>query len=109
MSLRDIANPKKRRERFTRTLTGKQVRAMKKRGYDAERELVGMMREQGFDAVVQSNHFDPGVEAARLAVRIPVIGPFRTALAEGPGGRATRRGGAPGPGDGRGGRVASRL
>ena len=22
---------------------------MKKRGYDAERELVGMMREQGFD------------------------------------------------------------
>jgi len=51
VSLRDIANPKKRRERFTRTLTGKQVRAMKKRGYDAERELVGMMREQGFDAV----------------------------------------------------------
>ncbi len=51
MSLRDIANPKKRRERFTRTLTGKQVRAMKKRGYDAERELVAMMREVGFDAV----------------------------------------------------------
>lgn len=51
MSLRDIANPKKRRERFTRTLTGKQVRAMKKRGYDAERELVQMMREQGFDSV----------------------------------------------------------
>jgi Holliday junction resolvase len=51
LSLRDIANPKKRRERFTRTLTGKQVRAMKKRGYDAERELVQMMREQGFDAV----------------------------------------------------------
>jgi len=51
VSLRDIANPKKRRERFTRTLTGKQVRAMKKRGYDAERELVKMMREVGFDAV----------------------------------------------------------
>ncbi len=51
MSLRDIANPKKRRERFTRMLTGKQVRAMKKRGYDAERELVAMMREVGFDAV----------------------------------------------------------
>jgi len=51
LSLRDIANPKKRRERFTRTLTGKQVRAMKKRGYDAERELVQMMREQGFDSV----------------------------------------------------------
>ncbi len=51
MSLREIANPKKSRQRFTRTLTGKQVRAMKKRGYDAERELVQMMREQGFDAV----------------------------------------------------------
>jgi Holliday junction resolvase len=51
LSLRDIVNPKKRRERFTRTLTGKQVRAMKKRGYDAERELVQMMREQGFDSV----------------------------------------------------------
>jgi Asp/Glu/hydantoin racemase len=36
--------------------------------------------EQGFDAVVQSNHFDPGVDSARLAVRIPVIGLFRTAL-----------------------------
>ena len=35
---------------------------------------------EGFDAVVQSNHFDPGVEAARLAVRIPVIGLLRTAL-----------------------------
>jgi len=51
VSLRDIANPRKRRERFTRILTGKDVRAMKKRGYDAERELVQMMREQGFDAV----------------------------------------------------------
>jgi Holliday junction resolvase len=51
VSLRDIANPKKRRERFTRTLTGKQVRAMKKRGYDAERELVQMMRKQGFNSV----------------------------------------------------------
>ena len=37
-------------------------------------------QEQGFDAVVQSNHFDPGVEAARLAVRIPVIGLCRTAI-----------------------------
>jgi Asp/Glu/hydantoin racemase len=36
--------------------------------------------EQGFDAVVQSNNFDPGVESARLAVRIPVIGMFRAAL-----------------------------
>lgn len=36
--------------------------------------------ENGYDAVVQSNTFDPGVEASRLAVRIPVIGLFRTAL-----------------------------
>lgn len=32
----------------------------------------------GFDAVVQSNTFDPGVEAGRLAVRIPVVGPLRS-------------------------------
>ena len=32
----------------------------------------------GFDAVVQSNTFDPGVEAGRLAVRIPVIGVLRS-------------------------------
>jgi len=51
LSLRDIAHAKIRRTRFTRTLTAKQVRAMKKRGYDAERELVGMMRAHGFDAV----------------------------------------------------------
>ena len=36
--------------------------------------------ETGYDAVVQSNTFDPGVEAARLAVRLPVIGVFRTSL-----------------------------
>jgi allantoin racemase len=36
--------------------------------------------QQGYDAVVQANHFDPGVEPARLAARIPVIGLFRTAL-----------------------------
>lgn len=35
---------------------------------------------QGFDAVIQSNTFDPGVEASRLAVRIPVIGLLRAAL-----------------------------
>src|SRR4029077_4200484 len=29
---------------------------------------------RGFDAVVQSNTFDPGVEVARCAVRIPVVG-----------------------------------
>ncbi len=33
-----------------------------------------------YDAVVQSNTFDPGVEAARQAVRIPVIGVFRATL-----------------------------
>jgi allantoin racemase len=32
----------------------------------------------GFDAVVQSNTFDPGVEAGRLAVRIPVVGLLRS-------------------------------
>ena len=37
-------------------------------------------QEQGYDAVIQSNTFDPGVEAARLAVSIPVIGVMRTAL-----------------------------
>lgn len=37
-------------------------------------------QEKGYDAVVQSNTFDPGVEAGRLAVRIPVIGLFRTSL-----------------------------
>src|SRR5437867_8981036 len=34
----------------------------------------------GFDAVIQSNTFDPGVEQARLAVRIPVIGCMRCTL-----------------------------
>lgn len=32
----------------------------------------------GFDAVMQSNTFDPGVEAGRLAVRIPVVGVMRS-------------------------------
>jgi Asp/Glu/hydantoin racemase len=36
--------------------------------------------QQGFDAVMQSNTFDPGVEASRLAVRIPVIGLLRASL-----------------------------
>jgi Asp/Glu/hydantoin racemase len=36
--------------------------------------------QKGFDAVIQSNTFDPGVEASRLAVRIPVIGVLRAAL-----------------------------
>ena len=34
--------------------------------------------QSGFDAVVQSNTFDPGVEAGRLAVRIPVVGVLRS-------------------------------
>jgi allantoin racemase len=33
--------------------------------------------QRGFDAVIQSNTFDPGVEASRLAVRIPVVGLLR--------------------------------
>lgn len=33
----------------------------------------------GFDAVVQTNNFDPAVEVARCAVRIPVIGVLRAA------------------------------
>jgi allantoin racemase len=37
--------------------------------------------ENGFNAVIQSNTFDPGVEGGRLAVRIPVIGLLRTTLA----------------------------
>ena len=52
MSLRDLASPKKKpRQRYTRQLTAKEVRAMKKRGYDAERELVHMFRDVGYDAI----------------------------------------------------------
>ena len=36
--------------------------------------------QNGYDAVIQSNTFDPGVEASRLAVRIPVIGLCRTTV-----------------------------
>jgi Asp/Glu/hydantoin racemase len=36
--------------------------------------------ENGYDAVIQSNTFDPGVEGGRLAVKIPVIGLLRTSL-----------------------------
>lgn len=36
--------------------------------------------ENGYDAVIQSNTFDPGVEGGRMAVRIPVIGLLRTSL-----------------------------
>ncbi len=37
-------------------------------------------QQNGYDAVIQSNTFDPGVEGGRLAVGIPIIGPFRTAM-----------------------------
>lgn len=36
--------------------------------------------ENGYDAVVSSNTFDPGVDGGRLAVDIPVIGPLRTSV-----------------------------
>jgi Asp/Glu/hydantoin racemase len=36
--------------------------------------------QNGYDAVVMRNAFDPGVEPARLAVRIPVIGACRVAM-----------------------------
>ena len=36
--------------------------------------------QNGYDAVIQSNNFDPGVEASRLAVRIPVLGLCRTTM-----------------------------
>src|SRR5437899_509805 len=36
--------------------------------------------ENGYDAVIQSNTFDPGIEASRFAVRIPVIGVMRCTL-----------------------------
>ncbi|MGD2201596.1 MAG: endonuclease [Candidatus Bathyarchaeota archaeon] len=65
MSLRDLADskPKKKKKKFTRTLTRKQIRRMKKRGYDAERELVKKFREVGFDAL-----------------RVPVSAPSREPL-----------------------------
>lgn len=51
MSLRDLANGKPKRKRRTRTLTRREVRRIKKRGYDAERELVQKLREAGFEAL----------------------------------------------------------
>jgi Asp/Glu/hydantoin racemase len=36
--------------------------------------------EHGYDAVISSNTFDPGVDGGRLAVSIPVIGPLRTSM-----------------------------
>jgi Asp/Glu/hydantoin racemase len=36
--------------------------------------------QNGYDAVIQSNTFDPGVDGGRLAVSIPVIGLLRTSM-----------------------------
>jgi Asp/Glu/hydantoin racemase len=36
--------------------------------------------QNGYDAVISSNTFDPGVDGGRLAVAIPVIGLCRTAI-----------------------------
>lgn len=63
MSLRDLANKKPKRKRFRRILTRKEVRRIKKKGYDAERELVHKLREAGFDAL-----------------RVPVSAPSREPL-----------------------------
>ncbi|HWP56457.1 MAG TPA: aspartate/glutamate racemase family protein [Candidatus Acidoferrales bacterium] len=62
-----------RHQRTTKTLAGLhhvlETPALVKKIIEAERD--------GFDAVVQTDAFDPGVEAARLAVRIPVVGSLR--------------------------------
>ena len=63
MSLRDLAESKPKRKRFTRTLSKKQIIRMKKRGYDAERELVHSFGRAGFDAL-----------------RVPVSAPSREPL-----------------------------
>lgn len=41
---------------------------------------VAWAEDQGYEAVIQSIPMTPGVEAARLAVRIPVIGMMRASL-----------------------------
>lgn len=52
MSLRELVKENgKKGVRHTRILTSKQVRSIKKRGYDAERELVHKLRRAGFDAL----------------------------------------------------------
>lgn len=49
-------------------------------------EVPGLVRkifwaeENGYDAVISSNTFDPGVDGGRLAVKIPVIGLLRTSV-----------------------------
>lgn len=68
MSLRELATPqsqrkKPQRQRYIRMLTRKEVRAIKKRGYDAERELVHKLRDNGY-----------------YAIRIPVSAPSNESL-----------------------------
>jgi len=51
--LRDLAANSKRRGKYRRgrTLTIKEIKRMKKRGYQAERDLVKKLRELGFKSV----------------------------------------------------------
>ena len=55
MSLRDLAlkgrDGKKGRRRRGRSLTSKESRSMRRRGYDAERDLVRKLRSLGFKAL----------------------------------------------------------
>ncbi len=51
MSLRDLAAKSKRKGRHGRLLTIKEIKRIKKRGYQAERDLVKKLREMGFNAV----------------------------------------------------------
>lgn len=71
MSLRDLAAKKGRRGgRRGRVLTLREIRRMKKRGYQAERDLVKKLRELGFKSVripvsAPSNEPLPDVFAVR--------------------------------------------
>jgi Holliday junction resolvase len=89
MSLRDLASSgrskKKKRVSYARTLTRIEVSAMKKRGYDAERELVSMLRDEGYDALripvsAPSNEPLPDVFAVKnksiLAFEVKSMGKF---------------------------------
>ncbi|MGY9004944.1 MAG: aspartate/glutamate racemase family protein [Alphaproteobacteria bacterium] len=55
-------------------------------GLDHMMDLPALIRktmwaaENGYDAVIQSNTFDPGVDGGRLVVDIPVLGPLRTTI-----------------------------
>jgi len=76
---------------FPDNFTGSQVEAVlgdqkMLNGLDHIMEAPSIIRkilwaaENGYDAVIQSNTFDPGVDGGRLTVGIPVIGPFRTTM-----------------------------